>query len=171
MQIDNGGEERLKNQIDKLNEKDAASKVPVELNRYFRYVQNMKKSPIVLYHSKLVSFGSGLKRECPFCISGLLLMRRHPVTSRLLPEDNCMSCGQPVIYADIEDLEPTFAVSAIPCSICGKLINKATAAYQLHMESEIHGIKTTSELFFCDTAECCNKYREIKKSQETTNES
>ena len=42
-----------------------------------------------------------LRRVCPVCNIGLLVMRRDPVTYVLSEHDNCLLCGQPVVYDDI----------------------------------------------------------------------
>lgn len=45
-----------------------------------------------------------LKRQCPFCDEGVLVLRRGIETGELVDNDTCLLCGQQVQYVDIEDL-------------------------------------------------------------------
>ena len=45
-----------------------------------------------------------LRRACPVCVEGVLLLRRSPETGFLLAEDLCVLCGQQVEYTDIKEL-------------------------------------------------------------------
>ena len=42
--------------------------------------------------------------ECPICKEGELGVRRDPKTYLLQEYDNCLLCGQPVKYLDIEEM-------------------------------------------------------------------
>jgi hypothetical protein len=60
---------------------------------------------VFLEHKKLKrSDESPYRSECPFCDDGVFLIRRDEKTFELLELDNCISCGQHVVYKDIEDL-------------------------------------------------------------------
>lgn len=45
---------------------------------------------------------NALRSECPYCVGGILLMHRHPDTLEILEMDRCISCGQAVLYTDLE---------------------------------------------------------------------
>ena len=69
--------------------------IPANLNKPVEHVN----------WADLKRFGEGTyKSWCPFCDAGVLLMRRDQETFILEAEDNCIKCGQMVIYDDIEDL-------------------------------------------------------------------
>ncbi len=60
------------------------------------------KNPILeVFHHKLknVNEDSDYQKCCPVC-EGMLLVRRHPQTFALLRHDNCILCGQRVLYLD-----------------------------------------------------------------------
>lgn len=60
---------------------------------------------INVYHSKLKrSSDSSYRSECPFCEDGLFLVGRIKKTHELDDIDMCVSCGQVVLYMDIEDM-------------------------------------------------------------------
>ena len=66
---------------------------------------NIDKEVLVVSHSKLKRLGESLyKSECPACENGVLLMRRNLDTLRLEKEDRCISCGQAVVYDDLDYL-------------------------------------------------------------------
>ena len=67
---------------------------------------NFSNESIHVKHSDLTRFNhdSMYKSECPVCENGILLFYRDQETLELLPEDRCVSCGQRVIYDDIEEL-------------------------------------------------------------------
>ena len=69
-------------------------------------LKNMELPPIKVKHADLERFDdrSPFKSVCPKCKDGVLLMRRDQKTLTLLAEDNCVACGRPFIYTDIEDL-------------------------------------------------------------------
>jgi hypothetical protein len=63
-------------------------------------------SMINVYHSKLKrSDNSYYRSECPFCKDGLFLVRRNEKTLELDNVDWCVSCGQVVVYKDIDDMK------------------------------------------------------------------
>jgi hypothetical protein len=63
--------------------------------------QNITKPVLTVRHSALVPVGDGgFKRECPVCREGLLLVHRDLTSFKLLPDDNCILCGQRVRYVD-----------------------------------------------------------------------
>lgn len=65
---------------------------------------NLKRPVIRLYYADLEKGTSdGLKRECPFCEEGMLLLRRGD-DDHLLATDQCIGCGQSVQYMDIDEL-------------------------------------------------------------------
>ena len=70
---------------------------------------NVLNAPIKVYHGNLMESddNSMYRRECPFCEIGLFLVRRHLETFELEAMDNCISCGQRVIYMDIEKMRDT----------------------------------------------------------------
>ena len=61
--------------------------------------------PMKIAHSSLKPTleGNTLRRACPVCKEGVLLLRRGD-DLRLQAEDNCINCGQRFIYTDIERL-------------------------------------------------------------------
>jgi len=64
-------------------------------------------NPIITKYSDLIPVGRDTyKVECPMCDEGVLLLRRDPVTWHLLPDDNCISCGQSFHYVDINPTTP-----------------------------------------------------------------
>jgi len=68
---------------------------------------NNAREPIMeVRHADLerASENSEYKSKCPKCEGGVLLVRRDPMTIKLLEYDNCVKCGQPVLYLDIADL-------------------------------------------------------------------
>ena len=66
---------------------------------------NIEKPTLVVSHSKLKRSGESLyKSKCPACENGVLLMRRNLDTLRLEKEDRCISCGQAVLYDDLDYL-------------------------------------------------------------------
>ncbi len=66
------------------------------------YGQNRDKDPLHVRHSELKRFSglSPFRSECPVCKSGVLLVGREKGTLNLLRYDNCISCGQRVVYVD-----------------------------------------------------------------------
>jgi hypothetical protein len=67
---------------------------------------NIGKKPIYLKHAKLKRSGESLYRSrCPKCKLGTLLMRRDATTFALSAKDNCLLCGQAVVYTDLEELK------------------------------------------------------------------
>ena len=74
--------------------------------------ENIGKEPIRLIWANLQPVHPhNFKRLCPVCEDGVLPVRSDPQTARLLSEDWCTYCGQPVIYTDID------AVDGIPRSL------------------------------------------------------
>ena len=66
---------------------------------------NINKEPMIVKHSELYREGDSMFRSaCPVCNEGFLLVRRDQDTFELLAEDNCILCGQRVIYSDIGDI-------------------------------------------------------------------
>lgn len=67
---------------------------------------NHKNPPIQIAHAELERYDEGaFKSKCMRCEKGILLVRRlqdYPYT--LLPDDNCIACGQTYVYLDIERL-------------------------------------------------------------------
>jgi len=63
---------------------------------------NIDKPPVHIAHSDLTRFqdDSAYKSECPACDRGVLAVRREPGTLNLLRADNCLGCGQRVVYTD-----------------------------------------------------------------------
>jgi len=67
--------------------------------------ENLNAKTIEVKHADLEEVSeSQLRRECPVCKPGILLLRRDDTTFKLLAEDICISCGQKVVYTDIETL-------------------------------------------------------------------
>jgi len=48
---------------------------------------------------------------CPVCGDGMLMVRRDPQSRVLQDIDNCLLCGQVVIYADIAQMRANDAVT------------------------------------------------------------
>ena len=67
---------------------------------------NIDKPPIHVKHSDLARSGeeSMYRSCCPVCNGGVLLVYRHLETFELLERDTCISCGQAIIYDDIDEL-------------------------------------------------------------------
>jgi hypothetical protein len=70
---------------------------------------NLHAAPVTLVHASLKPIEGrlaepGLKRECPVCGDGMLLMARDWQTGQLLDRDRCTLCAQAVIYSDIDEL-------------------------------------------------------------------
>jgi len=67
---------------------------------------NILNEPIKVYHANLLESddNSMYRRECPFCEIGLFMVRRDNETFVLEDTDNCISCGQQVIYMDIDKM-------------------------------------------------------------------
>ena len=67
---------------------------------------NFAEEPIHVKHAELkrVSSYSMYRSYCPKCKDGMLLVNRDQDTFELAAEDRCVSCGQPVIYDDIEEM-------------------------------------------------------------------
>ena len=61
---------------------------------------------IKVYHSRLQSADSHshYRKECPFCDRGIFLVGRNRETHILEEYDCCISCGQQVLYLDIEQM-------------------------------------------------------------------
>ena len=67
--------------------------------------KNWHLVPLHVAHSSLppTIHGNSLRRKCPVCKKGYLLLRRDK-EMRLMAEDNCINCGQHFVYTDIEHL-------------------------------------------------------------------
>ena len=64
---------------------------------------NIYKEPVSVWHSQLARTGESLFRsKCPCCEYGMLMVTREPVTLNLSRLDRCVSCGQHVLYQDLE---------------------------------------------------------------------
>ena len=67
------------------------------------WLRNWSAEPIPVRHSDLERHGESPYRSiCPKCGTGILLLARDLKTFRLLAEDRCISCAQPVYYLDKE---------------------------------------------------------------------
>ena len=66
--------------------------------------QNLGKGVLLVEHYLLTPAGEPgqLKSVCPKCKMGTLACIRDPQTMELLPNDNCLLCGQWVRYTDID---------------------------------------------------------------------
>lgn len=66
---------------------------------------NLNNPPLEIKHADLtrLSEDSIYKSVCPKCSEGSLLLRRDSLTWFLRNYDNCILCGQHVIYTDIPD--------------------------------------------------------------------
>jgi len=67
---------------------------------------NLYNNPISVKHAELERVGDNsiFRSVCPVCKEGMLMVRRDSKTFKLMPEDNCILCGQEVFYADIDEL-------------------------------------------------------------------
>jgi uncharacterized protein (DUF983 family) len=67
---------------------------------------NTKAEPLHVLHAQLKRSDeeSRYRSHCPVCTEGVLFLRRDQKTLVLLAEDNCIACGQRIIYDDIEEL-------------------------------------------------------------------
>ncbi len=63
---------------------------------------NVDKPLLYVYYADLAETETpnALRRECPVCAAGRLLLRRDEATLKVLPEDNCILCGQQVRFLD-----------------------------------------------------------------------
>lgn len=69
------------------------------------YCQNLDKPPLHVRHSELKRWcaeRSHFRSECPVCPDGLLMVGRESGTLNLLRYDNCITCGQRVVYLDLD---------------------------------------------------------------------
>lgn len=69
--------------------------------------RNGRRPPIRVSFYRLCPIGPdpeelSHKSACPACPGGMLLMARDSRSGALLAEDRCTSCGQAVVYEDIE---------------------------------------------------------------------
>jgi hypothetical protein len=63
--------------------------------------ENAETLAMMVRHASLKRYGDGgYKSVCPVCKEGILFVRRHPETLRLLATDRCSFCAQLFIYAD-----------------------------------------------------------------------
>jgi len=69
-------------------------------------MENIDKPVLKIPHSELVrdSEYSKFKSKCPKCEDGLLLVARVNGFGKLSEKDNCVGCGQKIIYTDIQNL-------------------------------------------------------------------
>jgi len=84
----------------------------MELSReqLLRMYPKLENPPVAVKHTELKRTGSSAYRsECPFCPEGVLLVRRDQKTMLLLREDNCIGCGQHVVYTDDSIAEESFS--------------------------------------------------------------
>ena len=67
---------------------------------------NVYNNPITVVHADLerANDESIFRSVCPVCEEGLLMVGRDQSTFKLVAEDNCILCGQKVVYSDIDDL-------------------------------------------------------------------
>lgn len=64
---------------------------------------NLDKPLLFVYYADLTEAVVGqLRRECPVCACGILLLRRDEATLEILPDDICTLCGQRVRFLDHE---------------------------------------------------------------------
>lgn len=68
-------------------------------------MSNATKPVIPVYWSQLRPVTEkSYKRDCPFCENGLFLVGRDRGMLELEEIDGCISCGQRVLYLDIEKM-------------------------------------------------------------------
>jgi hypothetical protein len=67
---------------------------------------NLYKEPITVVHADMekVTEESIFRSFCPVCKEGLLMVGRDQRTLKLRATDNCILCGQRVVYSDIKEL-------------------------------------------------------------------
>jgi hypothetical protein len=66
---------------------------------------NIYSPPITVNHAELERTDSSEFRSvCPVCEIGTLLVKRDQISLILLPEDQCILCGQHFVYRDIDGL-------------------------------------------------------------------
>lgn len=66
---------------------------------------NIDKPAVSVRHSSLIKQGESFYRvACPVCKEGILLVHRDHDSFELMPVDHCVSCGQLVIYLDIDEM-------------------------------------------------------------------
>jgi hypothetical protein len=67
---------------------------------------NIHEEPITVAHADLerATDESIFRSVCPVCKEGLLMVGRDQETFKLVAEDNCILCGQKVVYSDIDNL-------------------------------------------------------------------
>jgi len=68
---------------------------------------NIHSETIEVQHAELTRADSEsvYRSNCPICPDGILLIRRDDKTFELVANDVCLSCGQRVVYTDIETLK------------------------------------------------------------------
>lgn len=67
--------------------------------------ENIGRGMIRLFYADLEPVNDdALRRNCPFCSNGMLLLKRDG-DGVLEPNDRCIGCGQQVEYLDIDDLK------------------------------------------------------------------
>lgn len=67
---------------------------------------NVDKPMLYVYYEDLdeTETTDVLRRECPVCAAGRLLLRRDEVTMEILPEDKCILCRQRVQFMDCKSI-------------------------------------------------------------------
>ena len=65
---------------------------------------NLRAKTLRVKHAELrrADDNSVWRKECPACANGILLVRRGTEDAVLQADDRCISCGQHVVYDDIE---------------------------------------------------------------------
>lgn len=66
---------------------------------------NLYNERLQVKHADLERFGdSAYKSQCPVCSDGVLLVMRDQENFKLVRYDFCVTCGQPVEYLDIDEM-------------------------------------------------------------------
>lgn len=64
-------------------------------------MKNLKQKPLHVYHASLAVLEAGtLRRMCPVCPDGMLVLERDPATLKVKREDRCLACGQAFVFDD-----------------------------------------------------------------------
>lgn len=63
---------------------------------------NVTKPLLYVYYADLAETETpnALRRDCPVCAAGRLLLRRDKTTLEILSDDNCILCGQRIQFMD-----------------------------------------------------------------------
>jgi len=78
--------------------------------------KNINEPAVHVKHSELEreNTSSRFRSTCPVCQEGILFVRRHSESYALLAQDNCILCGQRIIYDDIDAMMLMDFIQTLP---------------------------------------------------------